>query len=173
MKFLIIMSLMLTSCGVTPVNMIDKVLHGKITGIVDPRAGCKTHPELIPYIRDFEEEYGRSIGDIPICLGDTLFPPDIKEPPGVVGVCLKWSSPIRVYKAIIIRNWWFHKFKHNKYTVRQLIEHELGHCALNRNHNDELDINGRPVSLMHPVTFSDRYYLDNYQYYLDELFNRL
>ena len=173
MKFLIVISLLLCSCGASVEQMVDKVLHGKITGIEDPRTGCNTHPELVPYIRDFEEEYGRGIGDIPICVGDRLYPANMEEPLNTVGVCLKWTSPIRIYKAIIVRTSWFNDNKHDRYAMRQLIEHELGHCALNRVHNSKVDANGKQVSIMFPISFSGRHYRDNHQYYLDELFNRL
>lgn len=55
-----------------------------------------------------------------------------------------------------------------------LMFHELGHCILNRRHDSEyVEIKGKwvPRSLMNPFILSSQIYLENREYYLDELFS--
>ena len=50
-----------------------------------------------------------------------------------------------------------------------LIDHELGHCLLNRGHrNDDLG-NGQAASIMNEYILSDTAFKDNYKYYQEEL----
>lgn len=56
----------------------------------------------------------------------------------------------------------------------QLIEHELGHCVLNLDHDDTLGTVGAwhnvPLSIMNSTHFGDEpWYRDNREYYLQEL----
>lgn len=53
-------------------------------------------------------------------------------------------------------------------TREMLIFHELGHCALKREHVPASA--GEPESLMHPSLFGDYWYKKNKQKYLKELF---
>lgn len=53
----------------------------------------------------------------------------------------------------------------------ELIFHELGHCVLNRAHNDTLDGNGVPVSIMNSTHLGQAKYLAQYSSYIQELFN--
>lgn len=61
----------------------------------------------------------------------------------------------------------------NESTREQVIDHELGHCILNRDHKDTyVNMGSRtiPSSIMATYLFSD-FYFDTYRdYYLDELF---
>lgn len=53
----------------------------------------------------------------------------------------------------------------------ELIFHELGHCVLNRAHNDTLDGSGVPVSIMNSTHLGQAKYLAQYSSYIQELFN--
>jgi hypothetical protein len=56
-------------------------------------------------------------------------------------------------------------------TERQMLfHHELGHCVLNRPHNDNFDSFGEPISLMYMYAFSYEVYLNFKHSYLSELF---
>lgn len=55
-------------------------------------------------------------------------------------------------------------------TREMIIFHELGHCALNREHNDTLE-RGIPVSLMNSAGFSGAIYTADKARYLRELFS--
>lgn len=58
-----------------------------------------------------------------------------------------------------------------------MLYHELGHCLLYREHNNNLmPVTYYPESIMYPETAGNnspelRYMLNNWDYYLDELFN--
>jgi hypothetical protein len=73
----------------------------------------------------------------------------------IEGICFRHNYP----KAIVIA----------ENSDLSAIFHELGHCVLNRSHDNNLQDNGLPRSLM----FSkNQKLLDfNYNYYLNELFN--
>ena len=51
-----------------------------------------------------------------------------------------------------------------------LIFHELGHCLLYKGHNDDLDDDGVPVSIMNKYAFSGNVYAKNREGYINELF---
>ena len=162
--------LLSSSCGYAKRELNDRI-NVEITKKEernDPRSGCETSPELYKYVTMFENAYGKSIGDIPVCLGITTS----KDKENVVGLCRTWSGRTRKYHEVTVSEKWYKQNHNNYFAVRQLIEHELGHCALDRGHIEEIDANSKPVSIMYPYTFSDKYYQDNHEYYLDELFNR-
>lgn len=55
-----------------------------------------------------------------------------------------------------------------------LIDHELGHCVLNREHDATwIEVNGDlvPKSLMYPYAFNESIFFNHYQYYMLELFH--
>jgi hypothetical protein len=54
----------------------------------------------------------------------------------------------------------------------ELIYHEMGHCVLDREHNDEETFEGRPKSYMHPslLVSNNNDYESRKTEYLDELF---
>lgn len=179
MRFLVLVSLAIilflnTSCGKVKRN-VDSYVDKRITKEEekhDPRSGCETDPVFYKYIEDFKDGYGRSIGDVPICLG-IPYSPEVKDKENVVGVCKRWTGPTRRYREIIIKGEWYEDNKDDEYAIRQLLEHELGHCVLGRGHTSDLDDNLEPVSIMYPYIFHGTHYQDNHQYYLDELFGRL
>ncbi len=53
-----------------------------------------------------------------------------------------------------------------------LVFHELGHCVLNRLHEDDSDTNGNCISIMHSggASCNDTYSLETRSDFLDELF---
>lgn len=55
-------------------------------------------------------------------------------------------------------------------TREALIFHELGHCLLNREHNNDT-LNGVPVSLMHHSVVKSKDFGVSYDAYIDELFS--
>lgn len=171
LRLIVIASLLSTSCGMAK-QEIDRRIDNKITKEEeknDPRSGCKTASEFYRYIDDFEAEYGNNIGDIPVCIGSI----EIEDKESVIGVCRTWTGPTRKYREITIKEEWFDRNHEDEYAVRQLIEHELGHCLLNRDHVEEVDEDFHPISIMYPYHFSGGHYQDNHEYYLNELFRRL
>jgi len=58
-------------------------------------------------------------------------------------------------------------------TQRELLaHHELGHCVLYRGHRTTLLSNGAYASLMYPIIMGSSTYLNNYNYYQQELFSQ-
>lgn len=85
--------------------------------------------------------------------------------PNAIGVCYYFTN----LRAILISEKFWNDASPTKREM--VVFHELGHCALNRGHNDSLSPWGEQISLMYPSLFNERQYLQNYRYYIDELFN--
>lgn len=59
-------------------------------------------------------------------------------------------------------------------TRQSLIDHELGHCLLERNHRHAFETDGTnksPISIMFPSVLPHKYYVNNRKALLDELFS--
>ena len=81
-----------------------------------------------------------------------------------VGVCIKYNNGDR---EILINKEAWDTFSDAKKEI--LIYHELGHCSLNRNHDDSL-FNNKKTSVMHSILLDENLY-NNYNYeYLLEFF---
>lgn len=86
----------------------------------------------------------------------------------IVGSCYVYTTG---YKEIIIDpDFWFNTIQSEK---EELLFHELGHCVLNKEH-DETILKAAyfyiPKSIMYPYVFGSQYTKFE-QYYLDELKN--
>lgn len=53
-----------------------------------------------------------------------------------------------------------------------LIFHEVSHCKLRRDHDEVFLEHGKPRSIMYPYYLGCSVYLENRDYYLDELFSK-
>ena len=100
---------------------------------------------------------------------------EIKEPGDkhAIGLCVpSFLNPVRSRPAIYIdKDYWDNA---SEMARESTVFHELGHCVLNLEHNDQdVVIKGEKLkkSLMAPVEFGGYKYLANYQYYVDELFS--
>jgi Zn-dependent peptidase ImmA (M78 family) len=87
--------------------------------------------------------------------------------PDVVGKCLKYSDGSR---TVMIEE--FSWYRYSELEKEFLLFHELGHCFLDRGHEDSSDQDGFCTSIMHS---SDQACTNNYNtntrdVYLDELF---
>lgn len=151
----------LNSCGAG--GPLDFVKRGE----GHTRQHNSTDPIFKSYVKTFEKEAQRElekpnfkVGDVPINFGDT-------ENPDFVGVCFTYSNGQR--EVIVRETWWE---RSDELARQALIFHELGHCRLDRGHEDETTtIEGREVrlSLMH----SRMVYLNDYQQYKDEYHQEL
>ncbi|CAB4125651.1 hypothetical protein UFOVP53_191 [uncultured Caudovirales phage] len=153
MKVSILMLIVLTSCG----------KHHK-----DPRTNHVTNEAFTSHIKSFENVYGNKIGDIPVYFKD--------QDGNIAGVCLAWTTGEKAIEIDEVE-WGYLSDKQQE----QLIFHELGHCKLGLEHNDNYryDATGYrlcPSSIMNPSVFSD-YSIDNcyipeFSQYTKELFKR-
>jgi hypothetical protein len=127
--------------------------------------------EIMPYVEKFIEEgeaRGHSIRTIKVRI---QFVDDLDE--GEAGHCKVVGVGIvlvaaRVYKKIKIDRESFEAASAIQKEI--VIFHELGHCALNRAHDDDLLDSGAPKSMMTSGGSIYGYYQTNREYYLDELF---
>lgn len=129
-------------------------------GTFQPTEVGEIHPEFKTYVEKFQAESGIQTLNIKMS-----FINDFDDE--VVGSC-RYSKPIR--KIIISQIFW----KNASLASReQLIYHELGHCVLNKPHDDSLTIiNGEyiPNSVMNSYMISDYFYVKYRDHYINNLF---
>lgn len=145
MKYLLLLSLFLVSCGKdTRVRVLND--------------------ELYSYALEFVQE-GKSQGreviisnDLSIMFGATKS--------YEIGKC-----ELGFYRKVVINeNYWRSV---DYWDRKELIYHELGHCVLNKYyHIDDLLDSGIPKSVMNSHHFDGQLFKDNYSYYIKELFRR-
>lgn len=129
----------------------------------DPRSGHGIHPVLVKYVQAFEQEYGRTIYDIPMVMTENL-------PSGRAGECRIFR--VGQFREIAI-SWqsWDNLADHER---EMLMFHELGHCVLERKHTKKKFDNGQPLSIMYPsLSPTVDWYDYNREYYLEELLKHL
>ncbi|MBT7609052.1 MAG: hypothetical protein HN576_04810 [Bacteriovoracaceae bacterium] len=152
----------ITSCGVlTGFDHQEK-------GVGYTRQFTTTENGFLSYIVTFENHAKTElnnpsfvVADIPINFGDT-------ENTSYVGVCFSYSNGDK--EIIIDKEWWDSVSPTSR---ESLIFHELGHCALNRVHNEEEIVkSGKTVrsSIMHPGVVSAIDYNTYKPGYLHELY---
>jgi len=128
------------------------------------------HPEMRSYFIDFQNEAIKRGLDFKTELNllNTTFA-DIANA-GVAGQCSWHSSQPNL--VTIDTPFWNTASK----TLREwVMYHELGHCILNRGHNESTNQNGLCISIMASGTGSCQsvYNATNKEYYLDELFSEI
>ena len=143
----------LTACAIVVVHTIEPPIYNY--QLVDKRAltyvhrfeknsGFKIPYVRIKFVKRFERDKGRKDGKM------------------TVGLCVYRSRQI-----YILESWWN---KESDLRKEELINHEIGHCILNKDH-DERMIEGSecPWSLMYPNTLSEECYRQYHEHYLREL----
>lgn len=151
MKKLILISLLIAGCGSTPVQFRPLGLH------VDA--------ELAPLVSEFITEaraYGRVSDQVNL---NVSFVPEIpSNDPGYItlGQCFMGTGIVQINHTE-----WEDLSDNEK---EELIFHELGHCLLNRQHNDGLFATGMPVSMMYWLLVDERWYVQYKAYYWNEMF---
>lgn len=108
---------------------------------------------------------------------------DIKPQVNKIGYCLYKESvsgsilfeDTDETNVVVIDKTFFEKETTTDYNRRELVFHELGHCVLDRVH-DERMAQGYPESIMYPSSVSMRnwlFYQQNEKNYIDELFKTI
>lgn len=123
------------------------------------------HNELKPYVEVFYAIAEMKCGH-PVkrpALNMDLGKADYFLNTNVAGWCVR-TSPLQ----IMIDKEYFDMS--TNYEKEELIFHELGHCILNKDHDESKDSNRRPKSIMYPVTITDSIYRENRTEYINELF---
>lgn len=142
------------------------LLHGD--GIQKPFI----HGEILPYVKEFESLYGKKTENISITFTSFLGS-------SVVGICQSYSKNGGWYKGKVIkldRDYWNESSESLK---EILVFHELGHCELERDHEDDLIVythDGKKVfmskSIMNSYIINETNYIENRTYYVVELFSK-
>lgn len=131
------------------------------------------HSEILPYVKEFEAFYGKKVENTSINFTDFLGS-------SVVGICLSHSKNSDWYNSKVIkldRRYWNESSKSSK---EILIFHELGHCELNRDHDDDfikIKSGSKEVfmskTIMNSYIIDEDKYKENRSYYLIELFSKI
>lgn len=131
--------------------------------------GCAQTPNPQFSINGFESYYDTFVGNtnkptnnLIIKFGDlsSTDTPSTDE----IGLCV-WSYTPTV---TIDLNYWTTASEDDR---QELIDHELGHCILLRQHRNDSLSNGNPASIMNAYHFSGFYMQQNATYYYNELVN--
>lgn len=122
-------------------------------------------PELVQQFDNFQYEADAhgitlDIVDIIVVFGEM----DEDE---VIGYC--WQRDNMTPLVVISQEFW-----QTASIVEQeiLMFHELGHCLLNKEHDNRLDINGMPNSIMNEYILDEYYYETYREDYLQQFFGR-
>ena len=126
-------------------------------------AGCGGGPyvydeEFQPYIDSFQDDarlHGKTVN-----ITNVSITYDENIPYGKLGVCK--GTHITINPG--------HWGGLPKSSRKQLLYHELGHCALFRKHDDSRTEDGRPASIMNRFIIDRYMYEANEKEYIDELF---
>ncbi len=163
MRILTLLTFMLTfvSCGVQVNSKHAQYLEGT-------KQYAVSASEFQPYITSFEKNAAQNlnepdftVGDIPINFGDTTTE-------DYDGVCNTYSDGTK--EILIKKSWW----ESTDDTQREImIYHELGHCRLGRDHDDERRVVGThtyKMSVMNPIIPTSQDYSAQKNAYLTELY---
>ena len=89
----------------------------------------------------------------------------------IVGACIKNKNETK--EIIINENHWnsLSGVDGEFFLKKQIVFHEMGHCVLNRKHDNALYKNKIPLSIMNKSLFSNKeFYQENEALYFEELF---
>ncbi len=135
-----------------------------------PREGI--HPDVQQYVNEFVK-YGKLYqGDdfelepinIDIGVARDLWDPFLDR--GTVGWCKPSLKPLEI---MIDEDYWDTSTPLER---EQLMFHELGHCILGADHDDSVDENNEPTSLMNSYVVHDKIYSKHREEYIRKLFAR-
>jgi hypothetical protein len=138
----------------------------------NPPSPVVVDPVLQPYLTSFETDVGVSTDGISVDFANTETNPN---PLGeTVGECILYSNNTKVIQ--IDSGYWTTASAEQR---KQLIYHELGHCAMGLGHTPGYiasgGMNGCPISIMDPYVFSNLIgcLSSNESYYFNELRSHL
>lgn len=124
---------------------------------------ASTNPAFLPYITSFEADYKKKVTTA-IIFKDKL-------PTKWAASCVRWEVGGKVvYKEIKVKTEYWNKIDENR--RQQIIDHELGHCELNKGHDNRIFPNGMKTSVMHKTAFTEieaEYYKKYFSDYRNQL----
>lgn len=158
-SFIVILLGLFSSCNFQKNNLSKNNFSEK-------RIYSTSNPIFFSIMEDFEEDASIhispsfSIGDISINFGDV--------PNDAAGVCYIYKNGQK--EIFISQKFWS---KGSPMQKKILIYHELGHCRLNRSHDDSfraIDDMTIKNSIMHSTIPSTQEFMNYKSYYLEELY---
>lgn len=159
---LLIIAILTSSCGMP---IIGKHMERK-SGT--SRLFSSTDNTFAPYVAQFEA-YGKSISNNDnFSVGDVIVNFGVPEENAFQGVCYIYSNDAR--EIIIRADWWNNASDSDK---ESLLFHELGHCRLDREHDDSTEVIANQsvkLSMMHTVIVLGGQYSNHRSGYLTEMF---
>lgn len=117
--------------------------------------------EFIPYVLSFEKYSGKQVEAIRIRFANLDYMPK------VTGICYRTKFKLGI-STIKIDSYYWEKATDNE--KEMLIWHELGHCVLNKDHNNSIGNRGCPISIMYFSGFPEFCYVNYKRHYIKELF---
>jgi len=156
-----------TNCSTIVIKPIHPTIHN----------GSIVEEDFIPYIENFERYYGKSIS-IRMSFKDLSGTPSSMKEGKVIGICnCFYFCPLSQRSVNIDTLSWEYSDRESR---EQLIFHELGHCILNRWHDNSfikkkigLESYKMQKSIMNKTAFADKFtYWINKEYYYEELFGK-
>ena len=124
-------------------------------------------PEFTPYVEAFEQaatSQGVAVETTDI---EMTFTEATLSAPNTTGTVLAICEHIGGAKRISVNRAKWDKLDEER--KEALVFHELGHCSLDKHHDDSLE-DGEPVSIMHPKLLKSEVYKKNKDKYMKELF---
>lgn len=152
MRYAVVLGLCLIGCG----EPETRVSHPRSS--VDPAANLE--------VWSFELEWGHQLTGVSVRFGSAELEADELWSVGVCSIT-PWSRTVT-----LDTEWWLDATPEGR---EALVFHELGHCVLDRMHDDTVDDMGRPVSVMYPEITLVKWAWTVPEYrqaYIDELFGR-
>jgi len=148
MKYLL--CLLLTGCSVSVDNRSQLIVEATVNPRIDE--------ELLPFIHDFELLFGARVQP---SLSAYLMP-DESFSGFAIGNCNYQTTTITIKKT-----YWDSM---DVWDRKALMLHELGHCELFKDHNEDTLLDGTPASLMNHKSLDGEILKNNFTYYIEELF---
>lgn len=128
--------------------------------------GCGNEHKEVFAIAGFETYYSTFVQTENVGANDLIikFGNVYNETTNIIGFCLKGDgiTPTVTIDSAIWANL-------PEVFRQELIDHELGHCILNRVHRTDMLPNGYPASIMYPSLFDAFWIQKNQEYYNNEL----
>lgn len=128
-------------------------------------AGANVDPELKPYVDEFDQETGAR-SHVNMVFEENVIGKNGKI---VAGVCRYSGNVFTPNTVSINKNYWG--------TIpvpmrKSLVWHELGHCVLDLDHNEDLTPEGYPASVMYPSVIPGHIWETRFDTYREEMSTR-
>lgn len=151
------------------INILQKSSLNRLLIFLLLSSGCGSYSESLNPKNNIDPEFNSLVQKFEQEQNETVYV-DItfkKIEPPAVGLCWRYEESKTGVSIEIDPDYWFSTTETKK---EVLLFHELGHCILGRDHEEEKLYYTIPKSIMFPYVFETSYLLYR-SYYVDELKN--